>query len=466
MAAIYLAVLLSGIGGDKTQAGRGGKDFWIVKTTSRGKKLWDATFGGNQFEELFTIQQTADFGYIMGGYSLSGINGDKTDPSRGRYDFWVVKTDLLGRKQWDAAYGGNDDDWLAQIRQTIDGGYILGGWSWSGNSGDKSKPNKGTNDYWIIKTDGHGVRQWDADFGGNSNDYLTSIEQTADGGYVLGGYSSSPVSGNKTQATQGGTDYWVVKTDANGKKQWDADFGGSDFDFMDDIKQTADNGYILGGHSASNASGDKTQDSRGFNDYWIIKTNADGTSCNMPANLTTVNITSEAATLKWDEVSGAASYNINYRIAGSAQDWTNAVTTTNHKQLKNLFPGTPYEWRIRSVCGGGRAATSAWSVKQTFTAAAELQAIQKTMLNQDGYFKVNPNPVLQSATVSFSLSKSSPVTIAIIDAKGRRLKVIADENFSTGIHTISFSRESLTAGMYYVQLKSNAGVLLNKIVIE
>jgi len=95
----------------------------------------------------------------MGGYSLSDPGGDKTDPSRGRYDYWIVKTDGDGVKQWDASYGGKDDDWLTQIRQTTDGGYILGGWSWSGSTGDKSQPSKGANDYWIIKIDARGVRR-------------------------------------------------------------------------------------------------------------------------------------------------------------------------------------------------------------------------------------------------------------------------------------------------------------------
>src|SRR4029078_469997 len=113
-----------------------------------------------------------------------GVSGDKTDPNRGRFDFWIVKTDAAGTKKWDAGYGGKDDDWLAQLQQTTDRGYILGGWSWSGKSGDKSQATKGDNDYWIVKIDSKGVRQWDADLGGSSNDSLTSIDQTADGGYV------------------------------------------------------------------------------------------------------------------------------------------------------------------------------------------------------------------------------------------------------------------------------------------
>ncbi len=456
----------SNTSGSKTQDTKGGKDFWVVKINARGKKQWDADFGGNKFEELFTIQQSGDGGYIMGGYSLSGANGDKTDPSRGRYDYWVVKTNAIGVKQWDATYGGKDDDWLTQIRKTKGGGYILGGWSWSGKSGDKSQPTKGDNDYWIIKIDEHGVRQWDADFGGSSNDYLTPVEQTADGGFILGGYSSSPVSGDKTQATQGGVDYWIVKTDINGKKQWDADFGGSDFDFLYGLKQTKDNGYILGGHTSSNTSGDKTQDSKGFNDYWIVKTNADGTACNIPTNLKTTNITTDAATVKWDNVSGVINYYVSYRIAGSLAEWTTVSATGNFTELHDLFPGTPYEWKVRSVCNAQKLITSPWSVKQTFTALASSDAIAKTISGQGNMLGVNPNPVSQTAVISFSLVKTSPVRITISDVNGRILKVITEENYSEGKHRINFSRESLTAGMYYLQLKTDSGVMMKRFIIE
>lgn len=456
----------SNIGGDKTQNTKGGKDFWIVKIDANGLKQWDADFGGNEFEELFTIQQSAEGGYIMGGYSLSGINGDKTDPSRGRYDYWVVKTDANGAKQWDATYGGSDDDWLTQIRQTKEGGYIVGGWSWSGKSGDKSQPTKGDNDYWIIKIDARGVRQWDADFGGSSNDYLTPVEQTADGGYILGGYSSSPVGGDKTQATQGGTDYWIVKTDAAGKKQWDADFGGSEFDFLYDLKQTSDNGYIMGGYSSSNTSGNKTQDSKGLNDYWIIKTNADGSTCNIPTNLTTTNITGNGATLKWDNASGAIGYLVSYRIAGSLAEWTTVRATTNQREIHGLFPGTPYEWRVRSVCSTQPLAASPWSSKQRFTTASSSNAIAKTMSPQNDMVVISPNPVLQSAVISFDLTKPSFVKTTISDVQGKIVRVITNEMYPAGQHTINFNRESLSAGLYYLQLNNSNEIIMKKFIIK
>ncbi|HYV92291.1 MAG TPA: MopE-related protein [Chitinophagales bacterium] len=267
---------LSGLSGDKTQASRGSWDYWAVKTDSNGSKQWDNRFGGSGADELFTIKQTPDGGYILAGTSASGISGDKTQATHGSWDYWVVKIDANGSKQWDKDYGGTGDDFLKHLQLTSDGGYILGGYSTSGISGDKTQGNQGNKDYWIVKIDADGAKQWDKTFGGTSEDYETVVQQTSDGGYILGGYSSSGISGDKTQASQGGIDYWIVKTDANGNKQWDKRFGGSSDDLLWGLQQTSDGDYILAGYSSSGISGDKTQASQGGTDYWVVKVDADG----------------------------------------------------------------------------------------------------------------------------------------------------------------------------------------------
>jgi hypothetical protein len=268
----------SQISGDKTQTSRGLNDFWVVKTDSLGVKQWDARFGANGDEDLRAAEQTADGGYILGGISTSmGINGDKTQPNWSvGSDYWIIKIDANGVKQWDARFGGLDQDELNAIHQSSDGGYILGGWSKSGISGDKSQNSRGINDYWIVKIDANGVKQWDARFGGGEQEYLYSLEQTADKGYILGGYSFSGISDDKTEDSRGGYDYWIVKTDSSGVKQWDARFGGSGYDKLKFINRVADGGYVMAGWSESEADGDKTQGSWGLGDYWIVKTDANG----------------------------------------------------------------------------------------------------------------------------------------------------------------------------------------------
>jgi|SRR6185436_4019082 len=268
----------SGISGDKVQNTVGSWDYWIVKTDSLGNKEWDKDFGGNSDDRLYSLQQTNDGGFILGGYSISGVGGDKTQPTWGNsYDYWIVKIDSIGNKQWDKDFGGTDDDFLFSLQQTSDSGYIFGGISKSGISGDKTQLNWGGWDYWIIKTDALGNMQWDKDFGGTNNDRFYSLQQTVNGGYILGGYSDSGISGNKTQNTWGGIDYWILKTDSLGNKEWDKDFGGAgNEDEFRNISQTVDNGYLIAGTSYSNISGNKTENNLGSEQTWVLKTDSLG----------------------------------------------------------------------------------------------------------------------------------------------------------------------------------------------
>ena len=266
----------SNISGDKTEDRVGFDDYWIVKTDSLGAIQWQNTIGGSSIDELHSIRQTNDGGYILGGSSKSNISGDKTENSQGGWDYWIVKTDSFGVIQWQNTIGGIGIDELRALQQTSDGGYILGGWSSSNISGDKTENSNGDYDYWLVKTDSLGVIHWQNTIGGGYLDNLLFIEQTTDRGYILGGWSYSNATGDKTEKCQGGRDYWIVKTDSLGIIQWQNTIGGSGDDVLNSIQQTTDGGYILGGYSYSNISGDKTENSQGFEDYWIVKTDSLG----------------------------------------------------------------------------------------------------------------------------------------------------------------------------------------------
>ena len=266
----------SNISGDKTENSNGGWDYWILKTDSVGNIQWQNTIGGNGPDYLYTIQQTSDGGYILGGYSASNISGDKSENSNGSYDFWIIKTDSLGIIQWQNSIGGSNADYLYSMHQTLDGGYILGGSSESNISGDKIESSKGVIDYWIVKVDSFGNIEWQNTIGGSNYDYLQSIQQTVDGGYILGGYSKSDISSDKSEDNIGLEDYWIIKVDTAGNIQWENTIGGSNYDYLYSIQQTFEGGYILGGHSKSNISGDKTEMGNGLIDFWMIKTDSLG----------------------------------------------------------------------------------------------------------------------------------------------------------------------------------------------
>lgn len=267
---------LSGLNGDKSQPSRGGNDFWIVKTDGNGIKQWDKRFGGSLNDYLNSIQQTRDGGFILGGTSNSGNNGDKSESGRGLSDYWMVKLDDTGIKLWDKRFGGSDAEFLTRVIQTSDDGYLLAGISRSDSSGDKTQATKGNYDYWIVKTDSLGNKIWDADIGGTDDEQLKFAGTTPDNGFILGGSSISGIGGDKTQPTQGDYDYWIVKSDSIGAIQWDKDFGGSDIDMLQSMDVTNESGYILSGFSESGISGDKTKPLFGAQDYWVIKADSLG----------------------------------------------------------------------------------------------------------------------------------------------------------------------------------------------
>jgi len=270
-------VSYSGANGDKTETKFGDSDYWIVKLDATGNVVWQNTIGGSSIEVLNAIEQTLDGGYIIAGYSLSPISGDKTESNiLGSYDYWIIKLDAAGSIVWQNTIGGNGNDKANCIIQTIDGGYLVGGESSSDISGDKSENSLGGTDYWVIKLDASGNIVWQNTIGGVSYDGLFSIDQTVDGGYILGGYSISEISGDKTEATMlGSYDYWIIKIDISGNIVWQNTIGGTSSDKLKKVILLNDGNYIVGGTSASGISGDKTEVNHS-DDYWVIKLDATG----------------------------------------------------------------------------------------------------------------------------------------------------------------------------------------------
>lgn len=260
----------SNISGDKTENSRGGADYWIVKIDSLHNRVWDKTFGGDHLDFLTTIVPSSHGGYLLAGYSLSEKSGDKSERSKGSEDYWIVKIDKHGNKQWDKSFGGDGMDYLSCAVETSEGGYLLCGFSDSNASGDKSENSKGGRDIWLVRVDKRGKKIWDRTIGGSNDDEPRKIIES-DGGWILFASSVSDASGDKTENSRGSSDYWVIKIDRRGRVIWDKTIGGSDSDTFSDATPTSDGGYMLLGSSISNRSGDKTEDSKGNWDYWVVK---------------------------------------------------------------------------------------------------------------------------------------------------------------------------------------------------
>jgi hypothetical protein len=241
-------------GGDKTEVPKGAsksapQDYWLVKLNATGTKLWDKSIGGGQSDILISMELTADGGYILGGSSNSVAGFDKSETGNPYRDFWIVKVSANGTKEWDNTLVGGTE--FQMVKQAPDLGYLVGGSSLEPIGGDKSEVSKGRSDFWLVKLAANGSKVWDKTIGGNRGDHIKSLELTSDGGYILGGTSSSDPSGDKSEGTNQVTAFWIVKVTDVGSVQWDKTITGYrlNSDVQTSVKQTADAGFIFAGGS-------------------------------------------------------------------------------------------------------------------------------------------------------------------------------------------------------------------------
>lgn len=248
--------------------------------------LWEKSYGGKHSDYLFDAQPTPDYGFILAGSSLSKKTGNKTDDGNGDLDYYIWKMDEKGNLDWQKSFGGSGADLLQSIRLTKDGGFILAGTSDSQKGVHKKDSCRGHEDFWIIKLNAKGAEQWQRTIGGSGQELLQSIIPTSDGGYIVGGSSSSNKSGKlhnglddlfgKKENSYGGLDYFVVKLDNKGEIEWQKSYGGQYADELRSIVQARDGGFLLGGSSNSPDSGNKNEKSYGESDYWILKLDQKG----------------------------------------------------------------------------------------------------------------------------------------------------------------------------------------------
>lgn len=260
----------------ETGESNGSDDFWVVKISALGEKIWDKAFGGAAYETLWRIIPTKDQAFLLAGHSSSNASGDKSQSSKGDSDFWILKIDSDGRKIWDSTVGGFKTESLLGITPSPGGGYIIAGATDadSSPSADVSTASKGLYDYWVLKINEQGGKVWDKTFGGNSNDFPDCQPISYNGGYLIGGYSHSDKFGDKTSpllGDKGDSDFWLINIDSNGNKLWDKSFGGISTDFLFSIIPAIDDGYVLAGSSGSPKADQKTSETKGSSDFWIVK---------------------------------------------------------------------------------------------------------------------------------------------------------------------------------------------------
>lgn len=227
--------------------------------------VWEKSLGGANWDFSTSIDICSDSGYIVSGITRS-VDGDVIGHnSADSTDAWIVKLDVSGNILWQKVIGGSYIDYLNSIQETFDNGFISVGYTYS-NDGDVTG-NHGDRDIWIVKQDSLGNIQWQKCYGGTGQDEGFSIIKTTDRNYIISGKSSS--SGGNMTCGIGYYKFWILKIDSVGNELWQKCYGGSNYNEAYSVAETSDGGYIVAGNTASN-DGDVTGNHGGL-DYWVVK---------------------------------------------------------------------------------------------------------------------------------------------------------------------------------------------------
>jgi hypothetical protein len=178
------------ITGEIWSYGEGRSDVWLLKVDKNGNMQWNKTFGGSRNDKGYSLKITNNNGFILAGCTGSTFEHD--------YDLWLIKTDESGNEEWNQTFGGENDDGGDSVELTIDGGYIITGYTESFGAGEK--------DVWLIKTDENGIKSWSKTFGGEDYDEAHSVLQTSDEGFILTGITNS--------YGVGFDDIWLIKVES------------------------------------------------------------------------------------------------------------------------------------------------------------------------------------------------------------------------------------------------------------
>ncbi|WP_426479365.1 T9SS type A sorting domain-containing protein [Chryseobacterium sp. CBSDS_008] len=469
-----------------------GYDFHLVKLNQQGEKVWEKYFSGQNHDYLSATVTTQDGGFLLAGTTYSGKGLDKKDDSNGGADFWLIRINEFGDELWQKTLGSSSDEEARAVIQTTDLGFFVAGSFVSAQ--DSKMKGYGSKDVLITRLDKDGKELSQLILGGKGLDEVEKMIPTKDGGALLGMYSrSSEVkagsgkleagssvkndSYSKASSNFGEGDYWIVKLDKTGKVEWEKNFGGKNDDHIRTLALTS-NGFIIGGESRSERSGNKTVGIEEGTDLWLISLNEKGDeqwqksynfkNRDILMGMSVVNGRMEDGSEKskgvllggYTQAEGRIetddeTFWMLYLDQNGNEQWRKHVKGESRKKEERLS-----DLKLNRDGSIILAGTSAEELGKENWKIVKLGDKQVDQLIEKYDIKIYPNPVSDYAYVEIGFDFKE-ADILLYDMSGRQLQSIKTKNKVTKINT-----QALVQGAYLVAIKTDNNKTANAKLIK
>ncbi|MBW8524830.1 T9SS type A sorting domain-containing protein [Chryseobacterium chendengshani] len=450
-----------------------GYDFHLVKLNQQGEEVWEKYFSGQNHDFLSATVATQEGGFLLAGTSYSGKSLDKKEDAKGGSDIWLIRINEFGDELWQKTLGSAQDEEAKAVIQTTDFGFFV-----SGNVQNAAK-GYGSKDVLISRLDKNGKELSQIILGGKGLDEVEKMIPTIDGGALLGIYSRSNTGGSKKTENFGEGDYWIIKLNKDGKVEWEKNFGGKGDDHLRTLAMTS-TGYIVGGESRSERSGNKTAGIEEGTDIWLISLNEKGDEqWQKSYNFKNRDILMGMNVIqRKDERAKNKDLTQGILLGGYTQAEGRIETDDETFWMLYLNQDGNEQWR-KHVKGESRkreerlsdiklnrdgsiilAGTSAEELGKENWKIVKLGDKQLDQLIEKQDIKIYPNPVSDYCYVEIGFDfKEAEITI--YDMGGRQLQSLKTKNKVTKINT-----QNLIQGAYLVTIKTDTNKTANAKIIK
>ncbi|OVE55838.1 T9SS type A sorting domain-containing protein [Chryseobacterium mucoviscidosis] len=442
-----------------------GYDFHLVKLNQQGEEVWEKYFSGKNHDFLSATVNTQEGGFLLAGSSYSGKGLDKKEDSKGGSDFWLIRISEFGDELWQKTIGSAADEEAKAVIQTTDMGFFVAG------NVQNSPKGYGSKDVLVVRLDKNGKELSQLVFGGKGVDEVEKMIPTKDEGALLGIYSKSNVGGSKKTENYGEGDFVVVKISKENKIEWEKNFGGKGDDHVRTLALTS-TGYLIGGESRSERSGNKSVGIEDGTDLWLLSLNDRGEELWQKSyNFKNRDVLMGMSVIAGKQEDGSGKSK-GILLGGYTQAEGRIENDDETFWMLYLDQNGNEQWR-KHVKGESRkkeerlsdiklnrdgsivlAGTSAEELGKENWKIVKLGDKQVDQLIEKQDIKIYPNPVTDYVYVELGFEGlregAFEAEIAVYDMGGRKLETVKTKNKITKINT-----QPLIQGAYLVVVKTN-----------